>query len=91
MLDGFPEDPVVLVLDPVQIFQVGAHLPGGLGNLGHLDEFEIKVFQHGFTQLVVEQGVTAGTLELGQNPHAVGRDGLGALHFNQDINDPEGE
>jgi len=35
---------------------------------GHLDEFEIKVFQHGFTQLVVEQGVTAGTLELGQNP-----------------------
>ena len=83
LLDGFPEDAVVLVLDPVQIFQIGPHLFGGLGHLGHLDEFEIKIFQNGFAQFVVEQGVSASALEFGQNTHAVPGDGLGALHFNQ--------
>ena len=82
---------MVLVLDAVQIFQVSTHLLGGLGYLGHLNEFEIKIIQNRLPQFVVEQGIPTRTLELGQNTHAVRWDGLGALHFNQYVHEPEGE
>jgi len=32
---------VILVFNPIQILQVGAHLLGGLGDLRHFDVFEL--------------------------------------------------
>ncbi len=80
---------MVLVFHPVQVFKVGAHLPGGLGHLGHFDEFELLEIQHGFAHFIIQQRVPARALELGQDAHAVAGDGLGAFHFDQDIQQSE--
>ena len=72
---------MVLVLHPVQILQVGAHLAGGLGDLGHLDMLKLVEAENGLGHLVVEQGVATRALKLRQDAHAVARDGLGALHL----------
>lgn len=81
--DHFTIYAMVFVFNTIQILQVGAHLPGSLGYLGHLDMFKLIKIKDGLAHFVIEQGVATGTLKLRQNAHSVTGDGSGALHFQQ--------
>ena len=82
---------MILILHPVEILQVRAHLLGGLGDLRHLDVDELLEVKERAPHLGVEQCVAAATLMLGQDPHAVDRHSVGAAEFEQDVEQSERE